>query len=145
MKNATKFFLVTTCFGVAGIFLPLAGLFPEWSPYRYGVSIASAWFFPQLCFSVLLVYAGMFGWGTSNVTVTSASRYRMVAFWIPLAFILALCGMSIWLLFEAPVAKNPAGIFDFVLIGITVFYGIFAFITFILCAYYGLWVHRLRK
>lgn len=143
MRTSQKFFSLAAAAGALAVFIGFFGLIPDWTPYRYGQAGAQ-WLLPQLTAGVLLLYSGASGWFVSRVTPESAPGFNMAVFWAMLLANLVMNVSSISLIFIYPDAASPARPVDEAAMVVAICTNILAMASLGLCAYYGIWVHRMR-
>jgi hypothetical protein len=143
-SNVTRFFTACIYWGAVSIFCLIFTLAFDGSPYRYG-RLGGAWFLVQISSSVALLYSGMFGIMTCNVTEIDAIRFNMKVAWgvWPVLAVLLLGSLGLaWYDFQK---HSTSTWVDWLAVGIgivTVGMAVFAYIQ--ACRYF-LRLHRLRR
>lgn len=117
-NKADKFFFIALGLGFISVSIAMLGVLPEWSPYHFG-RLGCGFFLIQLASGTVLLYAGMFGLMTSNVTEVTAHNYNMKIAWGVFIFLALLLAFAVWSAFYViPEAVDQEPVFiDWLAVG----------------------------
>lgn len=147
MKLGTKitaFFSVAMILGIISLLGGVITLVADDSPYRFG-RLAGLWFLIQLGGAVVLLYSGIFGLVTCNVTEITATRYNMKVAWSAFVFIAVMYLSCIWFVLADSQRHHSATIGDWVAVGIGMITIVVATFYYVQACRYFLRLHRLRR
>lgn len=94
-NKVTKFFMYGFALGVISLAVAMFGIFPEWSPYRFG-HLGGGFFLIQLSSGVVMIYSGVFGLMISNTTEINAHEYNTKLAWGIFLFLAVLYASVVW-------------------------------------------------
>ncbi len=143
-KNIATFFVVALILGSISLVGSAVTLMVDESPYRFG-RLAGLWFLIQLCGSVVLLYSGMFGLITCNVTEVTARRFNMKIIWGTFIFVALLFMSSIWIAASDLLRHHSATTGDWVAICVSMITIVVSAFYYVQACRYFMRLHRLRR